>query len=96
MDRGTSRFGDYLLELCKAVNMRIGRLHKDHSIGRMTCYTHNRENVVDYVRTSQANFEIISDFQIGDFEEYSNHAPISLTLQTFTNMVSNVEEERIS
>ena len=28
--------------------------------------------------------------------EYSNHAPILLTLQTFTNMVSNVEEERIS
>ena len=62
----------------------------------MTSYTHNGESVVDYVLTSQANFEIISDFQIGDFMEYSNHAPISLTLQTFTNIVSNVEEERIS
>ena len=28
--------------------------------------------------------------------EFSNHTPISLTLQTFTNMVSNVEGERIS
>ena len=74
MDRGTNRFGENLIELCKAVNMRIvnGRLHKDRSIGRMTCYTHNGESVVDYVLTSQTNFDIISDFEIGDFIEYSN------------------------
>ena len=62
----------------------------------MTCYTHNGESVVDYVLTSQANFEIISNFQIGDFIECSNHAPTSLTLQTFINMITNVEEEHIS
>ena len=85
-----------LNEMKENINIVNGRLHKDHSIGRMTCYTHNGESVVDYVLTSQANFKIISDFQIGDFMEYSDHAPTSLTLQTFTNMVSNVEEERIS
>ena len=90
MDRGTNRFGENLLELCKAVNMRIvnGRLHKDRSIGRMTCYTYNGESVVDYVLTSQINFNIISDFEIGDFMEYSNHAPVSLSIKTFTDIQS--------
>ena len=98
MDRGTNRFGDNLLELCKAVNMRIvnGRLHKDHSIGRMTCYTHNGESVVDYVLTSYSNFELISDFQVGDFIEYSNHAPISLNIKIFTEMNADVQSEHFS
>ena len=98
MDRGTNRFGENLLELCKAVNMRIvnGRLHKDRSIGRMTCYTHNGESVVDYVLTSQINFNIISDFEIGDFMEYSNHAPVSLSIKTFTDIQSDVKHEHTS
>lgn len=98
MDRGTNRFGEYLLEMCKAVNMRIvnGRIHKDHSIGRMTCFTHNGESVVDYVLTTQSNFKLISDFEIGDFTEYSNHAPISLSLKVHTNISFNNAQEHIS
>ena len=80
--------------LCKAVNLRIvnGRLHKD----RMTCYTHNGESVVDYVLTSQINFDIISDFEIGDFMEYSNHVPVSLSIKTFTDIKSDVKHEQTS
>ena len=55
MNKGSNRFGDSLLDICKSVNMRIvnGRLHNDKSVGRMTCYTHNGESVVDYVFTEQ-------------------------------------------
>ena len=58
--------------------MRIinGRLHTDKSVGRMACYTHNGESVVDYVLIEPLNFQIISNFKVGDFTEYSIHAPI--------------------
>ena len=69
---------------------------KDRSIGRMTCYTHNGESVVDYVLASQINFNIISDFEIGDFMEYSNHAPVSLSIKTFTDIQSDVKHEHTS
>ena len=49
--------------MCKAVSLRIvnGRLCNDKSIGKVTCYTHNGESVVDYLLTSQANFNLISN-----------------------------------
>ena len=76
MDRVTNRFGEALLDLCKATNMRIvnGRLFKDHSIGHVTCYTPNGESVADYVVISLRNFQSASDFQIYHFNEYSRHA----------------------
>lgn len=76
--------------------MRIvnGRLHNDKSVGRMTCYTHNGESVVDYVLTEPLNFQIISNFKVGDFTEYSNHAPISFSLKTFTNRINDPTKER--
>ena len=100
MDKGSNRFGDSLLDICKSVNMRIvnGRLHNDKSVGRLTCYTHNGESVVDYVLTEPLNFQIISDFKdfkVGDFTEYSNHAPISFSLKTFTNRINDSTKERL-
>lgn len=58
MYHGSNRFGEYLLDLCKAVNLRIvnGQMHFDKSIGRVTCTTHNGESVVDYLFTSQSKF----------------------------------------
>ena len=75
LDRGSNRFGDSLLDLCKATNMRIvnSRLHKDQGSGRFTCFTHNGESVVDYLITLPQNFTLISEFQVHDFTEYSNH-----------------------
>ena len=83
MDRGSNRFGEFLLDLCKAANVRIvnGRLFNDKSIGRVTCTTHNGESVVDYLLTSHENFTELSDFSIHEFNEYSNHAPISFQLR---------------
>ena len=97
MDRGNNRFGEALLDLCKATNMRIVncRLLKDHSIGDVTCYTHNGESVVDYVVTSLRNFQSISDFQIYNFSEYSDHAPLYLALKTYTKLESQTKNERI-
>ena len=97
MDRGTNRFGESLLDLCKATGMRIvnGRLFKDQSVGRVTCYTHNGESVVDYVITSLRNFQSVSDFEVYEFNEYSNHAPLYLSLKTYTKLEPQTKPERI-
>ena len=63
-----------------------GRLFKDQSVGRVTCYTHNGESVVDYVITSLRNFKSVSDFEVNEFNEYSNHAPLYLSFKTYTKL----------
>ena len=83
-DNVCNRFGDCLLDLCKSVDFRIvnGRLFTDTH--KMTCYTANGESVVDYVVTSQQNFEQFSDMRVQNFNEFSNHAPISFSLKINT------------
>ena len=83
-----NRFGDGLLDLCKSAEFRIvnGRLFTDTH--KMTCYTANGESVVDYVLTSQQNFEQFSDMRIQNFNEFSNHAPISFSLKINTERSS--------
>ena len=60
-DSVSNRFGDSLLDLCKAVDFRIvnGRIFTDTH--KMTCHTANGESVVDYVVTSQLNFGQLSE-----------------------------------
>ncbi|MCG8113230.1 MAG: endonuclease/exonuclease/phosphatase family protein, partial [Candidatus Thiodiazotropha taylori] len=74
-DKGINRFGDLLLDLCKATGMCIvnGRLYGDVN-GSYTCMTANGESVVDYLLTAYSNFDWLSDFNILPFNEYSNHA----------------------
>ena len=86
MDRTSNRFGEHLLDLCKAVNIQClnGRSEKDKD-GRYTCMTHAGESVVDYLFTYYGNFSDITDFTVMDFNEYSNHARISFILSVNTN-----------
>ena len=64
MEHGANRFGDFLLDVCKAVNMRIvnGLLFNDKAIGKFTCTMHNGESVVDYLLTSQEDFTKLLHF----------------------------------
>ena len=54
------------------------------------------KSVVDYVLTSPQNFVQISEFQVHDFNEFSNHAPVSLTLKIHTHPIMNNQSERLS
>ena len=96
LDNGTNRFGDLLLDLCKSSSLRIvnGRLFNDKTVGKMTCYTHNGESVVDYLLTSFSNFSTINDFEIQNFNEYSNHAPLYFGLKVYTNRAEELQQER--
>ena len=97
MDHGANRFEEFLLDVCKAVNMRIvnGRLFNDKAIGKFTCTMHNGESVVDYLLTSQEDFAELSHFSINDFNIYSNHAPISFINFRIAN-IDPREETRTS
>ena len=81
-DHTSNRFGDRLLDLCKATNQRIvnGRWSGDR--GSFTCLTHNGTSVVDYLLTQQDNFKLIDHFAVGEFTSFSNHAPLSFSLRT--------------
>ena len=45
--------------------------------------------------TSLENFQSISDFEICEFNEYSNHAPLYLSLKTYTKLEPHMNRERI-
>ena len=93
-DCKSNRFGEYLLDLCKATGIRIvnGRLFDDQ--GKITCMTYNGQSVVDYVLTHYQNFETLNKFAVHDFNEYSNHAPVSFCVRTNgtqTNVANDVK-----
>ena len=87
-DFRSNRFGEYLLDLCKSTNSRLvnGRLYADRDIGKKTCITHNGQSTVDYLLTSAENFMHISDFEILEFTQFSNHAPLTFSLKINTNI----------
>ena len=84
MDSLVNRFGDHLLDLCKATEMRIvnGRIFRNTD--KMTCFTHNGESVVDYLISSENNFSSLSSMIVHEYNEFSNHAPISFSLKICT------------
>ena len=77
-DKGTNKYGDLLIDMCKSTSMRIvnGRCGSDCGIGKTTCFTHNGESTVDFLLTNQENFSLLYDFKIHDFNIFSNHAPV--------------------
>ena len=92
-DRGTNKYGDLLIDLCKSVNMRIvnGRFGTDKKLGKITCFTHNGESTVDYLITEHENFSLLSEFRIYDFNMFSNHAPLLFNFKI--NSISNTQPE---
>ena len=93
-DKTVNRFGDLLLDLCKASNLCIvnGRLYGDTN-GSYTCMTANGESVVDYLLTTFSNFGLLSDFQVLPFNEYSNHSPLTFTIRVNSSCVRETTRE---
>ena len=76
-DRGTHKYGDLLIDMCKSTHMRIvnGRHGKDHFLGQHMLYSqwceHGRLFNHFYV-----NFKLVDDVSVCGFSMYSNHATI--------------------
>ena len=91
--RTSNHFGEYLLELCKAVNIQChnGRSGLDTD-GRFTCMTHAGESVVNYLLTSYVNFTSLKEFTVHDFNEYWNHAPLTVSMLLNTHIALDSEK----
>ena len=65
---------------------------------KMTCFTHNGESVEDFLITRERNFSSLSSMTVHEYNEFSNHAPISFSLkvgnerskEATTKYISNV------
>ena len=81
MDSVVNRFSDHLLDLGKATEMRIVNGCIFSNTDKMTCFTHNGESVIDYLISSENNFSSLSSMIVHEYNEFSNHAPISFNLK---------------
>ena len=75
--------GRRLLLLCQMSNLIIanGRLHHDADTGYFTYCSHAGLSVVDYLLLHPFDIQIITDFKVLEFTEFSDHAPLFFTFQ---------------
>ena len=61
-DKIINQQGKALIELCKAVDLKIinGRYGDDRDIGSYTCYKYNGKSTVDYVLLSPLLLNVIT------------------------------------
>ena len=81
-DQITDYNGLKLLDVCLSTGLLIanGRLHDDRNVGKYTFCSQNGQSVVDYVLLNLLDFDCISYFDVLNFNEYSDHAPITVHL----------------
>ena len=94
LDKGSSSHGNRLLDLCKAITISIvnGRLGEDHGTGKFTCYNSQGASVSDYLLLNKSYFNVLNTFNVCDFNEYSDHAPLHVSIVCTT--VVNARDER--
>ena len=78
-DRVLDYYGRYLLELCQSTGLLIanGRIFGDQNSGKYTFCSHQGQSTVDYLSMNYCDFESLSHFDILDFNEFSDHAPLT-------------------
>lgn len=81
-DKTVNAFGHKLISLLKMHSLLFVNGRLEH--GKYTYHCVNRNgvggSVVDYLITNQNNFEVISNFEILDITEYSDHCPLTYNL----------------
>jgi hypothetical protein len=81
-DKCVNAFGHKLISILKenALSFVNGRLEE----GKFTCYSVKRDrqgaSVVDYVITHNRNFKFISNFNVLDLTEFTDHCPITFNV----------------
>jgi exonuclease III len=82
--------GRKLIDICLATGLLIanGRLENDEK-GKYTFCSQRGASTVDYLLLHLRNFNTISHFYIHDFNEFSDHAPISFELRVSLNLITD-------
>jgi exonuclease III len=80
-DSTVNSMGRKLIEVCKATGLRIlnGRTTGD-KFGKLTFQNSNGTSVIDYALISENALHRVADFSVADFNEFSDHAPITVIL----------------
>ncbi|XP_053405087.1 uncharacterized protein LOC128558872 [Mercenaria mercenaria] len=95
MDSHTNANGLRLLDLCTSTSMRIanGRLPGDQT-GTFTYVNTAGSSVIDYLLLQENNFDIVNNFSIDKFTEWSDHAPISFDICCHNSITNNNSDEQ--
>ena len=83
MDQGFNSYGPKLIDLCKAVPLRIlnGRVLGD-LFGKYTCFTPRGNSAVDYAAVSPQLLKSVRYFSVSNLmPQLSDHSPIELALK---------------
>ena len=95
LDRSHNSHGIRLSDLCKASQYRILNGRMDDT-NEYTFLSHNGCSIIDYLITRECDFKNIAKFSIGNFNEWSDHAPLhfSLLCNNFVPEKSQYSETR--
>ena len=87
--------GRCLLELCQATGLLLanGRLLNDRDNGKFTFCSRQGHSTVDYLLLIFSDFDSLSHFDISDFIEHSDHAPVSFDIYLKSYMQETPSEE---
>ena len=91
-----------LINFCKSTGYRIanGRIGSDKENGNFTCYKPNGNSIVDYLLIKDKDFDKLSNFEIGELNEYSDHCFLSLKIKrnaphSKENAIANQPNEKL-
>ena len=87
-DKTCNSFGLKLLHLCKSTCFRIvkGRLGHEFGNGVFTFASQQGASVIDYVLARECDFANINMFSVQDFSGFSDHCPISFSLNCYVQL----------
>ena len=87
MDTVVNRFGKKLIQLCYNTSLVIcnGRSGNDQQ-GKFTFCSSKGRSVNDYLLVSGNDYKTIKDFEILDFNEFSDHAPLYFKIDMYDSM----------
>ncbi|VDI22079.1 Hypothetical predicted protein [Mytilus galloprovincialis] len=81
VDKTVNAFGRKLLQLCYNTELTIANGRLGNRVGKFTFCTMNGRSVNDYLLVSPSDYKLIKNFDVLNFNEFSDHAPLLFELE---------------
>ncbi|CAC5374406.1 unnamed protein product [Mytilus coruscus] len=81
VDKTVNVFGRKLLQLCYNTELTIANGRLGNRVGRFTFCTMNGRSVNDYLLNSPSDYKLIKNFDVLNFNEFSDHTPLLFELE---------------
>ena len=94
-DKIVNTFGRKLLSLCKENSLFIvnGRLEKGEYTFHGTHRNRSINSTVDYLITSESDFQFVDNFRVIPLTEFSDHCPLNFELRTKVDYVISTDNQ---